>query len=435
MQDTQALTDLVSSAQAGDLEAFDALVRRFQDMAVGYAYSRLGEWGPAQDAAQEAFIQLYRDLPKLRAPEAFLTWFRRIIFKHCDRAWRTRRPEVLSLEQMTRAEAAEAGPARTTEEPEATAPVRTALATLAKPERAAIVLFYYQDASLKDMAAFLDVSPSVIDHRLRTARKHLSERLLAMTQHDLQDNRPSNDAQFVLRVMDGLTRLANMDGLTTRLREECQIGQTRASGFGVVLYDVDHLLVFNAERGHVAGDALLAALAERMRVVLRADDYAARYGGDELALVLRRPSAQAALADARAVQAAAVRGQFSLGALLQPEARYGASAPLLPPSPANAQFQHGLKYLQAGQANEAAEAFRAALASDAKHAPSEMELAYLDLRQSLSPAQLAETFQVSLSGGVSWYQAGDTPETLIARADAALARAKQTGRNRVQLST
>ena len=63
-----------------------------------------------------------------------------------------------------------------------------------------------------------------------------------------------------------------------------------------------------------------------------------------------------------------------------------------------------------------------------------MELAYLDLRQTLSAAQQAEIFRVTLSGGVSWYQAGDTPETLIARADAGLARAKQTGRNRVQLS-
>ena len=72
MQDTQALAELVSRAQTGDMEAFDALVRRFQDMAVGYAYSRLGEWGPAQDAAQEAFIHLYRDLPTLRAPETLI---------------------------------------------------------------------------------------------------------------------------------------------------------------------------------------------------------------------------------------------------------------------------------------------------------------------------------------------------------------------------
>jgi PleD family two-component response regulator len=60
-----------------------------------------------------------------------------------------------------------------------------------------------------------------------------------------------------------------------------------------------------------------------------------------------------------------------------------------------------------------------------------MELAYLDLRKALSTTQQSTPFRVTLSGGVSIYQAGDTPETLIARADAGLAQAKQAGRNRV----
>src|SRR5262245_6348021 len=198
-------------------------------MAVGYAYARLGEWGAAQDAAQEAFIQLYRDLPQLRAPEAFLTWFRRILFKHCDRLWRGRRLELVPLADLAHLAAAEGRPARELEEREAADTpegVRTALRLLPEHERAALILFYYQDASLKDLAAFLGVSTSVVDHRLRAARRHLTERLLAMTQQDLQDNRPSNDPAFALKVMDQLTRLGNADGLTARLREEIQISQS-----------------------------------------------------------------------------------------------------------------------------------------------------------------------------------------------------------------
>src|SRR5258706_4099164 len=122
MTDTHALAALVTRAQAGDLEAFDALVRRCQDMAVGYAYSLLGEWGPAQDVAQEAFIQVYRDLPKLRAPEAFLAWFRRIIFKHCDRQWRAQRLEIVPLAAIAHT-AGDDGPARAGEDREAAAPV------------------------------------------------------------------------------------------------------------------------------------------------------------------------------------------------------------------------------------------------------------------------------------------------------------------------
>ena len=57
-------------AQAGDLAAYDAVVRRFQDMAVGYAYSLVGDFHLAEDAAQEAFIEAYLDLNKLQEPAA-----------------------------------------------------------------------------------------------------------------------------------------------------------------------------------------------------------------------------------------------------------------------------------------------------------------------------------------------------------------------------
>ncbi len=77
--------DDVVRAQGGDTAAFDALVRRFRDMAVGYAYSILRDFHAAEDAAQEAFIQAYYDLETLREPGAFPAWFRRVVFKHCDR--------------------------------------------------------------------------------------------------------------------------------------------------------------------------------------------------------------------------------------------------------------------------------------------------------------------------------------------------------------
>lgn len=62
MEVWQAQVDL---AHGGDLAAFEALVKRFEDMAVGYAYSVLGDFHLARDAAQEAFIQAWFDLKTL----------------------------------------------------------------------------------------------------------------------------------------------------------------------------------------------------------------------------------------------------------------------------------------------------------------------------------------------------------------------------------
>jgi len=99
---------LVSRARGGDLDAFGAIVARFQDMALAYAYSVIGDFHLAEDAAQEAFINAYRQLDALREPDAFPGWFRRIVFKHCDRIKRRKRLQTVPLESV--AELASADP-------------------------------------------------------------------------------------------------------------------------------------------------------------------------------------------------------------------------------------------------------------------------------------------------------------------------------------
>ena len=84
------LTLLILQAKEGNVAAYSAIVRRFQDMAVGYAYGILGNHDSAKDAAQEAFLEAYTCLGELREPRAFSAWFRRILFKQCDRITRRR---------------------------------------------------------------------------------------------------------------------------------------------------------------------------------------------------------------------------------------------------------------------------------------------------------------------------------------------------------
>src|SRR5437660_914453 len=96
------MTDLdawVKRAQGGDAEAFDRIVRRLQDMAVGYAYSLLGDFHLAEDAAQEAFIAAYGSLAQLRTVEAFSGWFQRILVRSCRQLRRRERLRTLPLEE------------------------------------------------------------------------------------------------------------------------------------------------------------------------------------------------------------------------------------------------------------------------------------------------------------------------------------------------
>ena len=83
----ETLNALVCRAQLGDTHAYNAIVIRFQDMAFAYAYSFLKDFHLAQDAAQEAFIGAFHDLPTLRSKKCEL---RRHVRWHSDCSEATR---------------------------------------------------------------------------------------------------------------------------------------------------------------------------------------------------------------------------------------------------------------------------------------------------------------------------------------------------------
>src|SRR5262245_36766305 len=109
------LKTLLCRAQAGDREAFDPVVRRFQDMAVGYAYALLGDFHLAEDAAQEAFLGAWRGLPQLRATEAFANWFQKIVFLTCQQYRRRKRLATVPLDMAAEQICPAPGPAELAE--------------------------------------------------------------------------------------------------------------------------------------------------------------------------------------------------------------------------------------------------------------------------------------------------------------------------------
>jgi diguanylate cyclase (GGDEF)-like protein len=104
---------------------------------------------------------------------------------------------------------------------------------------------------------------------------------------------------------DPLTGLPNRRAFDRAL-DGALVGE---DGFALLLIDVDHFKAINDTFGHVVGDEVLCALAERVRGEIRASDTIARIGGDELAVVAPNASAGGAerLAGALREAAAAVR--------------------------------------------------------------------------------------------------------------------------------
>ncbi len=192
----------VRRAQAGELERFSDLVTGFQDMAVGYAYSILGDFHLAEDAAQEAFLDAYRHLGDLREAIAFPGWLRRMVFKHCDRRTRRKSPPLLSFEELGYELSSPASPADVAERNEMRDRLAAALRNLSEKQRSVIVLHYMSGHSLSELATFLDVPTATIKKRLHDGRTRLRALLLDGLTEGLRGRRPSRDTGFAEGVVE-----------------------------------------------------------------------------------------------------------------------------------------------------------------------------------------------------------------------------------------
>jgi len=107
---------------------------------------------------------------------------------------------------------------------------------------------------------------------------------------------------------DFLTGFHNRRYLHARLREELARAQRLRQPLACLMIDVDHFKRINDQYGHLAGDAVLREVAQRIDAEMRISDTGARFGGDEFAMVL----SEASVADAEKVAARvlkAVRSQ------------------------------------------------------------------------------------------------------------------------------
>src|ERR1700686_2265354 len=141
LQTMRELSELVEAAQAGDSEAYDALIERFQSMAYATAYRYLKDHHLAQDVVQEAVIEAFVHLPQLNEPIAFPGWFRQIVFRQCTRVLRQTTFQHTSLEAVSDSLLADNNPEELAVQEEVRACVRHAVASLPQHERLVAVLF------------------------------------------------------------------------------------------------------------------------------------------------------------------------------------------------------------------------------------------------------------------------------------------------------
>ena len=109
---------------------------------------------------------------------------------------------------------------------------------------------------------------------------------------------------------DGLTRLFNKKYFVDMLRKEFAYCVRHHVPLSVVMFDVDHFKQVNDTYGHLAGDYVLARIAQRVNDTIRTEDLLARYGGEEFALLLRESAEEQAIKCAERCRRAVDGGDF-----------------------------------------------------------------------------------------------------------------------------
>ncbi len=95
-------------------------------------------------------------------------------------------------------------------------------------------------------------------------------------------------------VKDGLTGLYNHDYFQNVLRQEMILSQRQNRQLSLLMIDIDHFKRFNDTWGHQVGDAVLQQVSTAIGTVCRKSDIIARYGGEEIAIILRETDAHTA---------------------------------------------------------------------------------------------------------------------------------------------
>ena len=176
---------LVERSRSGDRAAQEELIAFVQNFVYYHCCKLLNDRESALDVTQEVLLAMVRGLPGLKEPAAFHAWLLKIICNRC-RNYQTRGPKECQMPESPNGgalldtwaeELVEQLPERALEESETARLVRQLVDQLPTDQRVCILMFYYDELTVREIAAALSVPTTTVKTRLYRARKTLRKGL------------------------------------------------------------------------------------------------------------------------------------------------------------------------------------------------------------------------------------------------------------------
>lgn len=176
------LTSLVCAVQQGDRQAADELYTAVHQGLYYYISKTVNDPELAQDLLQETFIEIYQTIDKLNEPAAFLKWSRQIAYHKCTAYSRKTKDIIvdenedgLSIFDTIEEERTEFIPDEALDKEDLKQTIHAMLAELPMEQRSAIMLRYFDEISVKEIAEIQGVTEGTVKSRLNYGRKALQK--------------------------------------------------------------------------------------------------------------------------------------------------------------------------------------------------------------------------------------------------------------------
>jgi len=189
-QGSAGSADLVRRAASGDQDAFERLVRPAGERLLGIAHKIVRDPDAAEDAVQQAVIQAWRELPRLREAERFDAWLTKLLVSACYQEARRSRRHAARVNRVASATVGQGTESAIEDGADALADrqlIEQAFLTLTPAQRAIVVLRHYADLPLAEVAAIVGVPPGTARSRLHYALRALRAALEAADRPTIED--------------------------------------------------------------------------------------------------------------------------------------------------------------------------------------------------------------------------------------------------------